>query len=130
MLKPDIHIEYFIKDIAKVFCVLYESFPIKRALYTDEICGPAQTDEFGLLSKRDEQCIAAMVWLEEEHYIRFLHVIPQEGIESAILTRKAYQLLHNYHEEKDLLHIDCIRLAIKEQDSEKLKSFVHHILIK
>jgi hypothetical protein len=129
MLKPDIHIEYFIKDVAKVFCVLYESFPIKRALYTDEISGPTQTDEFGLLSKRDEQSIAAMVWLAEEEYIRFLHVIPQEGIESAILTRKAYQLLHNYHDQEQLLNIDCIRLAIKEKDSEKLKKFVHQILI-
>jgi hypothetical protein len=130
MLKPDIHIEYFIKDVAKVFCVLYDAFPIRRALYTDEICGPPQTDEFGLLSKRDEQCLAAMVWLEEEQYIRFLHVIPQEGIESAILTKKAYQFLHNFQDADQTLNINSIRLALKEQNSEKLKKIVHDILIK
>jgi len=129
MAKPDIHIEDFIKDVAVILVTLYNSFPIKRAIYIDDICGERIYDEYGLLSNRHNQCLSSMVWLQEEGFIRFEHVIHFEGVEQAVLTQKSYALLHNYHIDSHALNIDLIRDALADKDSESLKAIVHQIIL-
>lgn len=129
MPKPDIHIEDFIKDVGKTLVILYNAFPIKRAIYIDDICGERIYDEFGLLSNRHNQCLGSLIWLNEEGYIRFEHVLQFEGVEQAVLTQQSYALLHNYHIASSQLTIDRIRDALAEKDSEALKAAVHGFLV-
>ena len=89
----DIHIDDFYKDAARTLVQLYNAFPRKIAVYVEDISGPDTPDEFGLPSPRHQACFAAMLWLAEEGYLRYMDTIRQEAIDQAVLTHKAFVLL-------------------------------------
>lgn len=86
----DINVEYFYQDIAKILSILYASFPSKTAIYVDEVSGADDPDEYGLHTGRYTACFYAMLWLQEEGYLRYADTIRQDGIDQATLTRKAF----------------------------------------
>ena len=44
----DINIDDFFKDAAIALVQLYGMFPRRHALFVEDICGPDDTDEFGM----------------------------------------------------------------------------------
>lgn len=86
----DLHVSDFYKDTARILLTLYRRFPVKSALYVEDICGPDTPDEFGLHSPRHMACFSAMLWLAEENYLRFSQTIQQEAIDEAVLTQACF----------------------------------------
>ena len=86
----DINIDDFYHDMAVILLSLYQQFPQKISLYVDDICGPDEADEYGLHSKRYLSCIGAMMWLQDEDYIRYSDIVRQESAEDCTLTQKAF----------------------------------------
>lgn len=89
----DLHIDEFYRDCALIFTRLYQQFPRKFILYTDEICGPDTPDEYGLQSSRFQACFSAMIWLGEQGFLSHKGPIKQEAIDQAVLTEKGFLLL-------------------------------------
>lgn len=94
----DIHIEDFYKDVAHIFLILYKFFPRKSILYVEDVCGPDEPDEFGLHSDRFLAAFSAMVWLGEQHYLRYDAPIKQEALDQAVLTERGFLLLSSRSE--------------------------------
>jgi hypothetical protein len=86
----DINIENFYRHIAVALNLLYSNFPSKFALYVDEIAGIDEPDEYGLHSLRYTSGFFALLWLEEEGYMRFVDTIREDGVDQACLTHKAF----------------------------------------
>lgn len=86
----DVHIDDFYHDIAATLLSLYQQFPRKVSLYIEDVSGPDDVDEFGLHSQRHLSCMGAMLWLQDEGYIRFEELVREEAIEAATLTHKAF----------------------------------------
>ena len=86
----DLQIDDFHKDVAAGLLMLYQAFPRKIALYIEDLVGREEPDEFGLPSKRHQGCLAALLWLAEEGYIRFESTIQFQAIDQAVLTEKAF----------------------------------------
>lgn len=86
----DVHIDDFYHDIAATLLSLYQQFPRKVSLYIEDVSGPDDVDEFGLHSQRHLSCMGAMLWLQDEGYIRFEELVREEAIEAATLTQKAF----------------------------------------
>jgi hypothetical protein len=84
----DIHIEEFFHDSFKVLHTLYQAFPKKCNVFVEDIAGADQPDEYGLHSDRFQCCFGAMLWLEQEGFIRFESTMRQEAIDQASLTMK------------------------------------------
>jgi hypothetical protein len=93
MDQSDLHIEDFHKDCVRILSALYQSFPRPLTLYVEDISGPDRVDEFGLHSPRHEACLAAMLWLAEEGWIRYADVIRREAIDQAVLTARTFTAL-------------------------------------
>lgn len=89
----DFNIEDFCKDSAMVLSTLYQTFPRRHTLFVEDICGRDETDEFGMHSDRHLACLAAMLWLAEEGFLRYADTIRQEAIDLAVLTGRAFTLL-------------------------------------
>jgi hypothetical protein len=92
-IMADINVEYFYHDIAKILSNLYSSFPSKAAIFVDEVSGVDEPDEYGLHNNRYTACFYAMLWLQEEGYLRYSDTIRQDGIDQATLTQKAFMRL-------------------------------------
>lgn len=88
-----INIDEFFTDAAKILTSLQRSFPTPIILQVDDICGPEDTDEFGMHSARYLACFAAMMWLAEEGYLRFNETIRSEAIDEAVLSARCFVLL-------------------------------------
>ena len=86
----DVNIDDFYHDVAVTLLSLYQQFPQKVSLYIEDVCGPDEMDEFGLHSPRYLSCIAALAWLHDEGYIRYLDIIKQDTAEACTLTQKAF----------------------------------------
>ena len=86
----DINIENFYQHIAKILSMLYAAFPSKSPLYVDDIAGVDNPDEYGLHSPHYTAGFFAMLWLADEHYIRYVDTIRQDGVDQAVLTHKAF----------------------------------------
>ena len=86
----DVNVDDFYHDMAVILLSLYQQFPQKVSLYIDDICGPDETDEFGLHSKRYLSAIGALMWLHDESYIRYRDIVRQESAEECTLTQKAF----------------------------------------
>ena len=86
----DINIENFYRHIAVALNLLYSNFPSKFALYVDEVAGIDEPDEYGLHSPRYTSGFFALLWLEEEGYMRFADTIREDGVDQACLTQKAF----------------------------------------
>lgn len=115
----DIHIEDFYKDVAHIFLILYRSFPRKTILYVEDICGPDQPDEFGLHSERFLSAFSAMVWLGDQHYLRYDAPIKQEALDQAVLTERGFLLLSSrsqldFGEPLEVAHPDDIPPSVME----------------
>lgn len=89
----DLNIDDFCKDSAMVLCTLYQTFPRRHTLFVEDICGREETDEFGMHSDRHLACLAAMLWLAEEGFLRYGDTIRQEAIDLAVLTGRAFTVL-------------------------------------
>ena len=88
-----IHIDEFYADAAQILVSLYGVFPRRVNLFAEDICGPDETDEYGLHSTRFQACFATMVWLGEEGYIRYEDTVRQEAIDQAVLSGRCFAAL-------------------------------------
>ena len=113
----DIHIEDFCKDVAKVLIQLYNAFPRRTSVYVEDIAGEDTPDEYGLHGDRHMACFGAMLWLEEEGYIRYIDTIKQDAIDQAVLTHKAMVLLAKICDDPIILNNDC---SLTEEDAAAL----------
>lgn len=92
----DVHIDDFFKDCAVILLHGFKCFPAKQILYVEDICGPDNIDEFGLHSPRHLAAFGAIVWLQEEGYIRYSDINRQESVDEFVLASKAFtRLLHS-----------------------------------
>jgi|TARA_B110000211_G_C13963336_1_gene501596 hypothetical protein len=89
----DVHIDDFFKDCAVILLHGFKSFPAKQILYVEDICGPDEADEFGLHSPRHLAAFGAIIWLQEEGYIRFSEIDRQESVDEFVLASKAFTRL-------------------------------------
>jgi len=89
----DINVENFYKHIAKIFSILYATFPTKSPIYVDDVAGIDEPDEYGLHSPSYTAGFFAMIWLADEGYIRYSDTIRQDGVDQAALTHKAFLAL-------------------------------------
>lgn len=89
----DLHIEDFCKDTAKIWVMLYQSFPNTITLYIEDIIGPDTPDEFGLHSPRHNACFNTVLWLAQAGYIFYQDTLQQEAFEQITLTHKAFTFL-------------------------------------
>lgn len=89
----DLNVEFFYQDIAAILTMLYASFPIRTAIYVDDITEPDQLDEYGMHSPRHTAGFYAILWLEEEGFLRYVNKIRQDGVEQASLTHKGFTKL-------------------------------------
>ncbi len=138
----DLHIDDFCKDLAKTLLLLYRRFPVKTALYVEDISGPDEPDEFGLHSPRFEACFNALLWLKESDYIWFNDTIKQEAVEEATLSHRGFSLIASYDSEVSVddsnnneaglpaRRIDLIKRAMEDGNSEKLKELILRYMLK
>lgn len=138
----DLHIDDFCHDVARILLDLHAVFPRKHAIYVEDISGPDEADEVGLHSKRYESCLGAMVWLAEEHYIRFDSLIYRQGIDQAVLTHKAFVLLAGISDlqytqipdeplsvrEQRITRVEQLRQALQSNNSHKIGQMVRYLL--
>ncbi len=89
----DINIDDFFKDAAIALVQLYGMFPRRHALFVEDVCGPDETDEFGMHSDRYLACFGTLLWLGEEGYVRYEHSIRQDAIDQAVLTARCFTVL-------------------------------------
>ena len=94
----DINIENFYTHVAKILSILYANFPTKIDLYVDHIGGIDEPDEYGLHSPNYTAGFYAILWLQEEGYLRFNDVIRQDGVDQATLTHRAFMGLTSISE--------------------------------
>jgi len=88
-----INIDEFFADAAQILTRLQRSFPQPIILQVDDICGPEETDEFGMHSARYLACFAAMLWLADEGYLRYNETVRSEAIDEAVLSARCFVLL-------------------------------------
>lgn len=89
----DVHIDDFFKDCAVILLHGFKYFPAKQILYVEDISGPDEVDEFGLHSPRHQAAFGAIIWLQEEGYIRFSEIDRQESVDEFVLASKAFTRL-------------------------------------
>jgi len=141
----DLHVYDFYQDTGRIFILLWSAFPRKTALYVEDICSDAQTDEFGLHSKRYLSCFATMLWLGDEGYLRFDGVIRQEAVDQAVLTHKSFVILSAPSDvvvstddelaclpasvrSEHLSNINQLRVALARRSSEAIAIVVRSLL--
>ena len=86
----DLQVDDFYRDAAAGLLTLYQAFPRRITLYVEDLIGHEEPDEFGLPSKRHQSCLAALLWLADEDYLRFDSTIQFQAIDQAVLTEKAF----------------------------------------
>ncbi|SDH36554.1 hypothetical protein SAMN05216588_104153 [Pseudomonas flavescens] len=86
----DLQIDDFYKDAAGGLLALYQVFPRKAAVYVEDLIGREEPDEFGLPSKRYQACLAALLWLADEGYLRYESTIGYDAVDQAVLTEKGF----------------------------------------
>ena len=85
---PSLNIDDFCRDVAITLVKLARAFPQPQNLFVEDIYQPEETDEFGLHSPRYLACYAALLWLSEEGYLRYVEVVRNEAIEQAVLSAR------------------------------------------
>ena len=113
----DLQIDDFHKDVAAGLLMLYQAFPRKITLYIEDLVGREEPDEFGLPSKRHQSCLAALLWLAEEGYLRFESTIQFQAIDQAVLTEKAFLRLTRSVPEAALADADTPPSVLRVQAS-------------
>jgi hypothetical protein len=128
----DVHIDDFFKDCAVVLLHGFKYFPTKQTLYTEDICGPDDADEFGLHSPRHLSAFGAIIWLQEEGYIRFSEIDRQESVDEFVLTSKAFtRLLQADKEDPTTSLVQKIEFVRLQGDSMSLALLMReHFLLR
>lgn len=90
----ELHIDEFYADAARTLLTLHNVFPRPIQLYVEDICGPDTPDEYGVHGVRYQACLAAILWLGEEGFIRYSDVIRAESVDQAVLTGRCFTALH------------------------------------
>lgn len=89
----DVHIDEFFKDCAVILLQGFRRFPARQILYVEDICGPQEQDEFGLNNPRHMAALGAVIWLQEEGYIRYTEMNRQESVDDFVLTSRSFRAL-------------------------------------
>jgi hypothetical protein len=89
----DVHIDDFFSDVAVILLSGLQNFPAPQILFIEDICGPDDTDEFGLHSPRHLAALGAIQWLRDESYVRFGVIDRQESVDDFVLTSKSFSRL-------------------------------------
>lgn len=145
----DIHVEEFYKDTAITLVQLYGAFPRRVNLFVEDIAGPDDPDDFGLHSRRHMACFGALLWLEEEGFLRYVDTIRQEALDQAVLTQKAFVRLSAPADssmepapaqpDPDLppavrddlsTHIHLIRDALKSRSSDRISRVMQSVFFR
>jgi hypothetical protein len=131
----DLHIDDFCRDTARTLVRLYSQFPRPQLLFVEEICGAAETDEFGLPGPRQQACFSALLWLADEGYLRYAETLRQEGLDQVVLTGRGLRLLCSRSAMPWLEgdspaenHLAQLRRALASGSSTQLQRTVHHLL--
>lgn len=136
----DVNIDDFYHDIAVTLLSLYQQFPQKVSVYIEDICGPDDADEFGLHSPRYISCIGALMWLNDEGFIRYSDIVKQESAEECTLTSKAFKRLafpkiasdRKHASSIDKLHSSLVfqlHKAVKDQDSITVRDLIEEYFL-
>jgi len=143
----DIHIEEFYLDATRILSQLYQAFPKKANVFVEDISGPDTPDDYGLHCDRYQSCFGAMIWLEQEQFIRFESTMRQDAIDQALLTQKGLRLMASICKDeyinqitdailpkitglKGLPNIDSLKHIKKHGTSSQLGLAVQHLLQK
>lgn len=97
----DLHIDDFYRDSAHILLQLYRHFPRRELIYTEDIAGPDNPDDFGLPSDRHQACFATLLWLSENNYIRYGSTVAQEALDQAVLSQRGFNLLAMIEDNED-----------------------------
>lgn len=140
----DLNIDDFYADAARILLRLYALFPRKDIIFVEDIIGPEEPDDFGLLSKRHNACYATMLWLAEEGYLRYIDNIREEALDQAVLSHKAFIALSSFDVRSDQEQTEQqlpgaikqqqkamanrIKLALKSKSSEAVKREISKLL--
>lgn len=138
----DLHIDDFCGDVARILVNLYAAFPLRHAVYVEDISGPDEPDEVGLHSRRYDACLGAMLWLAEEGWLRFDSLIYRQGIDQAVLTSRAFLALSAQSDVRYadipaqpdsvrramMTRIEQLRTALKSGESQKISDVIHYLL--
>jgi hypothetical protein len=124
----ELHIGDFYKDTALILATLYKRFPVKSALYIEDICGPDEPDEFGLHSPRHTSCFSSALWLAEENYIRFKDTIRQEALDECVLTQDAFLCLSTPLPDGQITRIQSLNSIRQTKSSEALNQFMLELM--
>lgn len=89
-MADELNIDDFCHDVGKILTLLHQVFPRPIILSADDICGPEETDEFGIHSNRYLACFSTMLWLAEEGYLRYAETLRNEGIDQAVLSGRCF----------------------------------------
>lgn len=121
----DVHIDDFFKDCAVIVLHGFKYFPTKQTLYVEDICGPDETDEFGLHSTRHLAAFGAIIWLAEEGYIRYNDIHRQESVDEFVLTSKSFtRLIKPQSESVNSNLIQQIEFSLLQGDSTALSHII------
>lgn len=137
----DLQIDDFQRDAAAGLLMLYQAFPRKITLYVEDLIGLEEPDEFGLPSKRHQSCLAALLWLAEESYLRFESTIQFLAIDQVVLTEKAFlrltsaaadvaQASETLPPSVNRVHSSLahqLRLALRDSNGERLAHLTHQL---
>lgn len=121
----DVHIDDFFKDCAVILLHGFKYFPAKQTLYVEDICGPDETDEFGLHSPRHLAAFGAITWLAEEGYIRYSDIHRQESVDAFVLTSKSFtRLIKTQSESVSSSLIQQIEFSLLQGNSTALSLII------
>ena len=124
----DLHIGDFYNDVARILVALYMRFPVRSALYIEDISGPDTPDEFGLQSPRHMACYSTALWLAEEGYFRYTDTIHQQALDEAVLSQTSFLFFTAKETDKMSTRISHIKKLIDQKDSAKLQTYLQSLL--
>ena len=124
----DLHIGDFYNDVARILVALYMRFPVRSALYVEDISGPDTPDEYGLHSPRHMACFSTALWLAEEGYFRYTDTIHQEALDEAVLSQAGFLFFTTKDDNELETRISIIKKMIVEKNSLKLQDYLASLL--
>lgn len=125
----DVHIDDFFSDTAVILLSGLQNFPAPQILFIEDVCGPDDTDEFGLHSPRHLAALGAIQWLRDEGYVRFGVIDRQESVDDFVLTSKSFsRLIKVLRDSGEPVFLELTN-ARKEGDSIRLRQLMTDCII-
>jgi hypothetical protein len=125
----DVHIDDFFSDTAVILLSGLQNFPAPQILFIEDVCGPDDTDEFGLHSPRHLAALGAVQWLRDEGYVRFGVIDRQESVDDFVLTSKSFsRLIKVLRDSGEPVFLELTN-ARKEGDSIRLRQLMTDCII-